>query len=57
MKKRLVGMSIKVTPMTAYHLRQMAKSDREDVGRIIDKLVRDRMVLLRQAMRTEVGRK
>lgn len=57
MKKRLVGMSIKVTPMTAYHLRQLAKSDREDVGRIVDKLVRDRMVLLRQAMWTEANRK
>ena len=53
MRCRREKLVVLVTPMTAYHLRQMAKQGtQKDVGRAVDKLVRDRMVLLRQAMET-----
>lgn len=52
MKYRRVKLTILVTPMTAYHLRQMVKQgSQKDVGRAVDKLVRDRMVLLREGMK------
>lgn len=42
--KRLV--SIVVTAQTAYNLRRLAKLSRVEPGRIVDKLVRDRLKLV-----------
>lgn len=48
-RKRTRKMSITVTPQTAYHLEQIAAAERLSVGRVVDKLVRDRMLLIRDA--------
>lgn len=56
MKYHRVKLTILVRPATAFHLKQMAKEEAKgDIGRVVDKLVRDRMVLLREALM--VGRK
>lgn len=51
MKYHRVKITILVRPATAFHLKQMAKEGvKGDIGRVVDKLVRDRMVLLREAL-------
>lgn len=56
MSKKRVRISVLVTPQTAFHLKQMSHGfTGNDMGRAVDKLVRDRMVLLREALM--VGRK
>lgn len=51
MKYHRVKITILVRPATAFHLKQMAKEGaRGDIGRAVDKLVRDRMVLIREGM-------
>ena len=56
MSKKRVRISVLVTPQTAFHLKQMSNGfTGNDMGRAVDKLVRDRMVLLREAL--QVGRK
>ena len=56
MSKKRVRISVLVTPQTAFHLKQMSHGfTGNDMGRAVDKLVRDRMVLLREAL--QVGRK
>lgn len=41
-------LSCKVTAMTYYNLRKLAKMEKcgDDVGRVVDKLTRDRMIML-----------
>lgn len=48
-KKRTRKITVTVTPMTAYHLEQIAAAERINPGKVIDKLVRDRMLLIRDA--------
>ena len=51
---RRVRLTILVTPQTAYHLRRFAQGGTSgDYGRVVDKLIRDRAVLLKSAMRLE----
>lgn len=47
-KKRLRRMSVLVTPQTAYNLQRLADMDKTSPGRVVDKLVRDRMIELRR---------
>ncbi len=49
-------MTITVTPMTAYHIKKMAGAEQCSPGKVVDKLVRDRMRLLRDAMDGVGGR-
>lgn len=44
-KRRIV---LRVTPQTAYNLQRLADMDKTNPGRVVDKLVRDRMVELRR---------
>lgn len=37
-----------VTPQTAYNLQRLANMDKASPGRVVDKLVRDRMIELRR---------
>lgn len=37
-----------VTPQTAYNLQRLADMDKTSPGRVVDKLVRDRMIELRR---------
>lgn len=54
---RRVRMTILVTPQTAYHLRRFAIGGTSgDYGRVVDKLIRDRAVLLKSAMRLAPGK-
>lgn len=47
-KKQMRKISLRVTSQTAYNLELlMAMSGAKSVGRVVDKLVRDRMVALR----------
>lgn len=51
---RRIRLTILVTPQTAYHLRRFAQGGTSgDYGRVVDKLIRDRAVLLKSAMRLE----
>lgn len=51
---RRIKLTILVTPQTAYHLRKFAQGGTSgDYGRVVDKLIRDRAVLLKSAMRLE----
>lgn len=45
-KKNMRRISLLVTAQTAWHLRQLAEMGNVDQGRVVDKLVRDRMVML-----------
>jgi len=46
-KKNLRRISVLVTAQTAYNLKKLADMDKQrNEGRVIDKLVRDRMVLI-----------
>jgi hypothetical protein len=46
-KKNLRRISVLVTAQTAYNLKKLADMDgQRNEGRVIDKLVRDRMVLI-----------
>lgn len=46
-RTKLITMHIRVTPQTAYHLRQMAEFHRyKDLGRVVDKLMRERQQAL-----------
>lgn len=44
-------LTIKVTPQTAYNLHRLADMGNIPVGRVVDKLVRDRMVAMKEAVR------
>ena len=44
-KRRIV---LRVTPQTAYNLQRLADMEKTRPGRVVDKLVRDRMVELRR---------
>lgn len=44
-KRRVV---LLVTPQTAYNLQRLADMDKTSPGRVVDKLVRDRMIELRR---------
>ena len=51
---RRIRLTILVTPQTAYHLRRFAQGGTSgDYGRVVDKLIRDRAVLLKSAMHLE----
>lgn len=47
-KNRIV---LHVTPQTAYNLQHLADMDKTSPGRVVDKLVRDRMVAMKEAVR------
>jgi len=47
-KNRIV---LHVTPQTAYNLQRLADMDKTNPGRVVDKLVRDRMIDLREAVK------
>lgn len=51
MKKDLRKITIKVTPQTAYNLQRLADMGEIPIGRVVDKLVRDRMIDLKEAVR------
>ena len=40
-----------VTPQTAWNLTRLADMDHTNPGRVVDKLVRDRMVAMKEAVR------
>lgn len=40
-----------VTPQTAWNLTRLADMDKTNPGRVVDKLVRDRMIELREAVK------
>ena len=50
-RKNLRRLSALVTAQTLYNLAKLAAMDGGNEGRVIDKLVRDRMLLLRDAER------
>ena len=51
---RRIRLTILITPQTAYHLRRFAQSGTSgDYGRVVDKLIRDRAMLLKSTMRLE----
>lgn len=51
---RRIRLTVLVTPQTAYHLRRFAQGGTSgDYGRVVDKLIRDRAMLLKSAMRLE----
>lgn len=47
MSKHTQKITVHVTPMTAYNINRLALMERCSTGRVIDKLVRDRMVSMR----------
>lgn len=47
-RRNLRKLTIKVTPQTAYNLHRLADMGNIPVGRVVDKLVRDRMIELRR---------
>jgi hypothetical protein len=50
-KKNLRRISVLVTAQTAYNLRKLADMDgKRNEGRVIDKLVRDRMVQIHDSL-------
>lgn len=50
-RRNLRKLTIKVTPQTAYNLHRLADMGNIPVGRVVDKLVRDRMVEMKEAVR------
>lgn len=50
-KKNMRRISVLVTAQTLYNLARLAAMDGGNEGRVIDKLVRDRMLLLHEAER------
>lgn len=50
-RKNLRRLSALVTAQTLYNLAKLAAMDRHTIGQVIDKLVRDRMMLLRDAQK------
>ena len=54
-KKNMRRISVLVTAQTAHNLGRLAAMGGGNEGRVIDKLVRDRMLLLRDAER--IGRR
>lgn len=48
MKKNLRQIKILVTAQTAYNLEKLAMMDKTSVGRVVDKLTRDRMIYLKK---------
>lgn len=46
-KKNLRRISILVTAQTAGNIQRLADMEKTTLGRVVDKLVRDRMVMLR----------
>ena len=54
-KKNMRRLSVLVTEQTLYNLAKLAAMDGRTIGQVIDKLVRDRMLLLRDAER--IGRR
>lgn len=50
-KKNMRRISVLVTAQTAHNLGRLADMDGGNEGRVIDKLVRDRMILLHEAER------
>ncbi len=50
-QKNMRRISVLVTAQTAYNLARLAAMDGGNQGRVIDKLVRDRMVMLKEAER------
>lgn len=50
-KKNMRRISVLVTAQTLYNLAKLAAMDGGNEGRVIDKLVRDRMLLLRDTER------
>ena len=56
-KKNLRRISIVVTAQTKWNLEHMAAAcGYNDVGRVVDKLVREKMISLHQTERVAVGR-
>lgn len=47
-KKNLRRVSLLVTAQTAGNIRRLADMEKTTPGRVVDKLVRDRMVMLRE---------
>lgn len=50
-KKNLRRFSALVTAQTLYNIAKLAAMDGRTIGQVIDKLVRDRMVMLKEAER------
>ena len=50
-RRNLRKLTIKVTPQTAYNLHRLADIGNIPVWRVVDKLVRDRMIELREAVK------
>ena len=50
-QKNIRRISVLVTAQTAYNLARLAAMDGGNQGRVIDKLVRDRMLMLKEAER------
>lgn len=50
-RKNLRRISVLVTAQTAYNLARLAAMDGGNQGRVLDKLVRDRMLMLKEAER------
>ena len=50
-RRNLRKLTIKVTPQTAYNLHRLADMGNIPVGRVVDNLVRDRMVAMKGAVR------
>ena len=50
-RRNLRKLTIKVTPQTAYNRHRLADMGNIPVGRVVDKLVRDRMIELREAVK------
>lgn len=47
MSKHMVRVVLHVTPQTAYHLKRLANMDGGKPGRVVDKLVRDRVLMMK----------
>lgn len=47
MGKKYEKLTIKVSSQTAYHLDQISRAEQCSIGRVVDKLVRDRMLAAR----------
>ena len=47
--KNLRRLSILVTSQTAYNLEKLARMENTSLGRVVDKLTRDRMMYLKKA--------
>ena len=50
-RKNLRRISVLVTEQTAFNLARLAAMDGGNQGRVLDKLVRDRMLMLKEAER------